>query len=317
MSWHTRPLCGFDLETTGVDVETARIVTAAVVDYIPGVTSIDTLPDHARLWLSDVDGAEIPTEASNIHGVTTEQARSNGRRAIEVVGEVAQALADQMREGVAVVAMNGRYDFTVLDRELRRHGLATLEELLGRPVSPVIDPLVLDKAADKYRSGSRKLEALAKHYGVVLTAAHTADADALAAVEVAVAIGASFERLQVDAGQVHAWQIRWAAEQAISYQEYRRRTEPGFVAPAEWPLIPYRESILAPHLPHRGDAVEAWLKSHRDQQHDQYGATPIWWALDNLLDRYRLHADTGTPLGEHTCTAIAVGGCDCLEAPAP
>lgn len=62
-------------------------------------------------------------------------------------------------------------------------------------------------------------------------------------------------------------------------------------------------------LPARGDAVEAWLKAQR-------GATTSWddWhVLDNLLDRYRLHADTGTPLGEHICEGRVAGDCECLE----
>ncbi len=47
--------------------------------------------------------------------------------------------------------------------------------------------------------------------------------------------------------------------------------------------------------PHRGDQVEAWIKTFRDEwpQHHRE-----WHGLDKLLDDYRLHADTGTPLDE-------------------
>ena len=238
MSWHTEPLLGWDLETTGVNVETARIVTAAAVDYKPG-DSIDTLPDRARLWLAN-PGVPIPAEATAVHGVTTEQARANGRPAAQVADEIADVLASALSTGIPVVAMNGRYDFTVLDRELRRYELRTLWERLGseNPPGPVIDPYILDKQADKYRSGSRKLEALAVHYGVTLAAAHTADADALAAVQVAVAIGEKFPQLDVHPEQLHVWQIRWAAEQAASFQEYLRKTDPYAVIDGEWPLVP-------------------------------------------------------------------------------
>ncbi|SHL73514.1 hypothetical protein [Streptomyces yunnanensis] len=68
-----------------------------------------------------------------------------------------------------------------------------------------------------------------------------------------------------------------------------------------------------PHKPRRGDAVEQWLKAQRDMQRDRFGRTPAWHNLDDLLDAYRLHADTGTPLGEHVCMAQAVGGCDCFD----
>lgn len=67
-------------------------------------------------------------------------------------------------------------------------------------------------------------------------------------------------------------------------------------------------------LPARGDAVEAWLKTQRDTHSDRYGVTPAYFILDDLLDQYRLHADTATPLTEHVCESRAVGDCECLEA---
>jgi DNA polymerase-3 subunit epsilon len=42
----------------------------------------------------------------------------------------------------------------------------------------VVDPLVIDKWLDRYRKGSRKLEAICAHYGAVLDEAHDADFDA-------------------------------------------------------------------------------------------------------------------------------------------
>lgn len=238
MSWHTEPLTGFDLETTGVNVETARIVTCAIVDYKHGDTA-ETLPDRSRMWLAN-PGVPIPAEATAVHGVTTEQARAHGRPAADVANEIADNLAASLSSGIPVVAMNARYDFTVLDRELRRHQLPTLQQRLGTEVSPgpVVDPFVLDKQADKYRRGSRKLEALAAHYGLTLDAAHTADADAFAGLQVAVAIGEKYEQIQVDAEQLHAWQVWWAAQQAAEFQTYKRKTDPYAVIDGDWPMVP-------------------------------------------------------------------------------
>ncbi|MFE7233975.1 exonuclease domain-containing protein [Streptomyces sp. NPDC057596] len=238
MTWHTETLVGFDLETTGVNVETARIVTAAVIDYKPG-DSPDTLSDRSRLWLAN-PGIRIPAEATAVHGITTEHARANGRPAAQVADEIADVLAAALSTGIPVVAMNGRFDFTILDRELRRYQLPTLQQRLGGETTPgpVIDPYILDKQADKYRRGSRKLEALAAHYGVTLTDAHTADADALAAVQVAVAIGEKYPELQVHPLRLHGWQIRWAAQQAASLQEYLRTKDQHATVDPEWPLVP-------------------------------------------------------------------------------
>ena len=68
--------------------------------------------------------------------------------------------------------------------------------------------------------------------------------------------------------------------------------------------------------PRRGDQFEAWLKAQRDE-HGWQGSNDrrLYDAFDNALDRYRLHADTGTPLGEHVCEGRAVGNCECLERP--
>lgn len=309
MTWTENPSAGFDLETTGVDVETARIVTAAVV-FRGGSSN----PDYrdSRNWLSDVGGEEIPDAATVVHGITTALAHVDGSPAAEVVEEIAAALYEVMAEGLPVVAFNGRYDFSVLDRECRRYGVATLEDRLGRAVGPVIDPFIIDKQADKYRKGSRKLEALAIYYGVKLTDAHTADADALAALEVAVALAEKYEQLRVDAETLHGWQVNWAAEQAVSFRSYRERQglSVGDITEA-WPVIPY--PAPAPHQPRRDDAVATWLKAQRDAQTDGYGRPPAWYVLDGLLDAYRLHADTGTPLDQHVCEGRVVGDCACFE----
>ncbi|NED09569.1 3'-5' exonuclease, partial [Streptomyces sp. SID6648] len=58
MSWISGPLVAFDLETTGTDIETDRIVTAAVV-----TVDADERPPEARTWLLD-PGVTIPRQAS-------------------------------------------------------------------------------------------------------------------------------------------------------------------------------------------------------------------------------------------------------------
>jgi hypothetical protein len=47
--------------------------------------------------------------------------------------------------------------------------------------------------------------------------------------------------------------------------------------------------------PMRGDDVEAWIRRRRDE-HSHHGLA--WFALDDLLDDYRLHSDTGTALAQ-------------------
>ena len=93
MSWHTGPLLAFDLETTGISTETDRIVSAAAIHLGGGQ---DTKP---HTWLSDVDGHEIPAEATAVHGISTEQARAHGIPAKEVVEDIVYALDKATTEG--------------------------------------------------------------------------------------------------------------------------------------------------------------------------------------------------------------------------
>ena len=140
-SWADR-LTVFDLETTGVDVETARIVTACIAVLDADGSVIDRWD-----WLAD-PGVEIPEGASAIHGITTELARLDGRPTDVVVAEIAQTLRTLAGLGVPLVVYNAPYDLSLLDRECRRNELEPLPD-----PSAVVDPLVLDKAVDRYRKG--------------------------------------------------------------------------------------------------------------------------------------------------------------------
>lgn len=198
----------FDLETTGVDVTSDRIVTAHV-----GVLGPDGAPRSATSWLAD-PGIEIPEGATAVHGITTAHARAHGRPAREVVAEVVAALRELFAAGIPVVAYNAPYDFSLLKHEALRHGI----EPIAAP-TPVIDPLVLDKAHDRYRHGKRTLEVVAAHYAVTLTGAHDAAADAIAAGRVAQALADRFG-LDAPAHELHTQQIGWARAQAESLTEY-------------------------------------------------------------------------------------------------
>src|SRR5690348_1701648 len=124
MSWHQRRLAAFDLETTGIDSESDRIVTAAV--SLVG----DGLPSVFHAWLID-PGIPIPAGASAVHGITTEQARAEGRQPLAAIEEIVALLAEQLLQGVPVVAFNARFDLTCLDREARRHGITPLLDRVG------------------------------------------------------------------------------------------------------------------------------------------------------------------------------------------
>ncbi|MFI0233096.1 3'-5' exonuclease [Streptomyces sp. NPDC017086] len=233
--WYLGRLCGFDLETTGVNPERDRIVTACVVQ-VGG-----NAPAAPAEWLAD-PGVDIPEAAARVHGITTERARAEGRPAGEVVEEVITALTATVAAGVPVVAMNAAYDLTMLDREARRHGVQPLADIVG-PDLRVIDPFVLDKHVDQRRPDKRTLTDLCRHYQVPLDAAHNSTADAVAACRVAWRIASTHGEIgTATLDHLHEMQIGWAREQAESLADYFRRT-PGkedraATVRGDWPLIP-------------------------------------------------------------------------------
>ncbi|WP_460773976.1 exonuclease domain-containing protein [Microbacterium sp. GXF7504] len=217
----------FDLETTGVDVTTDRIVTAHV----------GLLDEHGRVvraqgWLAD-PGVDIPEGATAVHGITGEHARMHGRPAAEVVAEVVAALRELLDAGIPVVAYNAPYDFSLLKHEAIRHGVPPILS-----PAPVFDPLVVDKRLDRYRRGKRTLEVVAAHYAVVLEGAHDAAADAVAAGRLAQALACRFP-LPATAHELHVQQVAWAREQAESLTEYFvriGRIDPAEVLDGSWPI---------------------------------------------------------------------------------
>jgi DNA polymerase III subunit epsilon len=233
--WYEGPLAAFDTETTGVDTDTDRIVTAALVSVGGGQ---DT---EKRTWLAD-PGIDIPEQATAVHGITTEQARTDGAKAAAVVEEVTAAVTEALAAGTPLVVFNARYDLTLLDREARRHGITPLaDRLTDFNVAPVIDPLVLDRHVDTFRRGSRKLGVLAVHYGVAPTEElHDAAVDAITAARIAWRIGTQYPRIGgADLTELHDAQTGWAAKQAAGLEEYLRRRDPKAQVEPTWPYTPH------------------------------------------------------------------------------
>jgi DNA polymerase-3 subunit epsilon len=226
-------LAAFDIETTGVDPDRDRIVTAAV--SLVG----DGRPSEHRSWLVDPE-MEIPAGATAVHGITTEQARAEGRVSSEAVEEITAALAAQLLRGVPIIAFNARFDLTILDREAQRHGLARLlDRVDGAEHMLVIDPYVLDKHFDRFRRGKRTLGAVCEHYRVRLDQAHAANADALAAARVAFRLATRVAELsEMDLRALHREQVSWAAEQAASLEDYFRQQGREERVERIWPVVP-------------------------------------------------------------------------------
>lgn len=165
----------FDLETTGIDTLNDRIVQAFL-----GVMGPDGEWIEKREWIVD-PLMEIPQEASDVHGLSTEYVREHGVMPDLAIEDIINALYWYLQPPKRslsrrpLVTFNGCFDLSMLAAEADRYGVVESLETL-----PMIDVYVCDKAVDKYRRGSRKLVNVAPVYDVpVEENAHDAGADCL------------------------------------------------------------------------------------------------------------------------------------------
>jgi DNA polymerase III epsilon subunit-like protein len=258
--WTNEKMVGFDLETTGVDVEKDRIVTASIVVVGDG-------PVRSTEWKIN-PGIEIPEEAAKVHGYTTERIRAEGRADVAAaLAEIFELLRGETAAGAPVVAFNQRFDCTLADREARRHDLEPFVPVRG------IDPRIIDGFTDRYRKGKRTLEAVCKAYGASLDLAHDAISDALAACRAAWVLGrkgvvirredwpaaaaeasacrAEWAACKDDLDLLHAAQERWAREKAIDLAQYFRDKGDAEAAARclreadGWPVVPFEAERVA------------------------------------------------------------------------
>ncbi len=214
MSWHNGELIAYDCETTGVNVEQDRIVTASVV-RIAKDRSVKVLS-----WLIN-PGVDIPEAATKIHGISNSYVADHGEPPEKVLPLIVEQLSE---EGTPKVVFNAQFDLTILDRELRRHNVCyrNWAEAFG----PIIDPFVIDKHCDPYRKGKRTLKAICEYYGIKPFANHQAGADALAAARLAWKIASLWEQLaEAHPNEIHQWQKNWYREQAESLRVYFTKTK--------------------------------------------------------------------------------------------
>lgn len=145
----------FDTETTGVDTDEDRIVQLVIAT----ADREGNLLAH-REWLID-PGIQIPEEATEVHGLTNAYLEANGEYPGTALEE-ALAFFEQY-EPLTWVAYNLNYDLSILKAEFERH---LLLDIWWMTQMRLFDPLVVDRAKDRYRKGNRKLMTVAEHYGV-------------------------------------------------------------------------------------------------------------------------------------------------------
>lgn len=241
-SYFDGPLLGFDIESTGVDQFEDRVVTFSML-----FSAMRGAEPLVLEWLID-PGVEIAEGATAVHGISTDHAREFGKDAADAMKYIAWRMEAVVDMGIPFVIYNAPFDTTMIYNEFERYNIPlryTREEMFAR----VIDPLVIDKACDKYRKGSRKLTDTAKLYGYDLTNAHNSTADVEATLHIARQLG-KFFKPEMTIEKLQEFQKDAKMEQSTSFQKYlRKKTDeegnlvgPNAVISTEWPYQTTKET---------------------------------------------------------------------------
>ena len=106
----TRPLCVFDLETTGIQITKDRIVQIAIVRIHP-----DGKEDHFNRLVNPE--MTIPHEIVAIHGISNERVKNE-----PTIKEIAQEIADFIGDADLAGYNSNKFDIPMLAEELLRCG---------------------------------------------------------------------------------------------------------------------------------------------------------------------------------------------------
>ncbi len=162
----SKPICFFDLETTGTNIATDRIVEIAILKVHPNGNK------ESRTWLVN-PGVPIPAEAAAIHGITDEKVAGE-----PTFKELSREI-HQMIQGCDLAGFNSnRFDIPLLAEELLRAGVDF----------DMKNAVAVDVQTIFHKMEKRTLEAAYQFYcGKDLNDAHSASADTQATYEVLLA----------------------------------------------------------------------------------------------------------------------------------
>lgn len=158
-----KPLCFFDLETTGTDVGKDRIVEIAILKVYPSSEK------ESRTWLVNPE-MPIPEASSKIHGITDKDVE-NQPTFKEISNEVVKMIS-----GSDIAGFNSnRFDIPLLAEELLRAG----QDIDLKKCRPIDVQVIFHKLE------RRDLTAAYKFYcDKDLIDAHSAEADTIATYEI-------------------------------------------------------------------------------------------------------------------------------------
>ncbi len=159
----TRPICFFDLETTGTNIAKDRIVEISILKIFPNGNK------SSKTWLVNPE-MPIPAEATSIHGISDEKVASEPTFKM-LSSEIHQMIKDSDLGGYN----SNRFDIPLLAEEMLRAGI---DFDMKNKVSVDVQTIF-------HKMEKRTLEAAYMFYcQKELNNAHSAEADTVATYEV-------------------------------------------------------------------------------------------------------------------------------------
>jgi DNA polymerase-3 subunit epsilon len=159
----TRPICFFDLETTGIDVAKDRIVEISIFKVFPNGNK------ESKTWLVNPT-IPIPPFATAVHGITNEKVASE-----PTFKELASQVHAMIKDSDLAGFNSDRFDIPLLAEELLR---SEVDFDMKNRVSVDVQTIF-------HKKEERTLSAAYKFYcNQSLENAHSAEADTMATYEI-------------------------------------------------------------------------------------------------------------------------------------
>ena len=183
----TRPLCFFDLETTGVNVAKDRVVEISILKVFPNGNK------ESKTWLVNPE-MPIPPQTTAVHGITDEKVAN------EPTFKQLSKDIYRMIKGSDLAGFNSdRFDIPLLAEEMLR---AEIDVDFKKH-------LTVDVQTIFHKMEKRNLSAAYKFYcGKDLDNAHSAEADTNATYEVLKSQIEKYDELENDVSKLSAFSTR-------------------------------------------------------------------------------------------------------------
>jgi len=209
----TKPICFFDLETTGINISKDRIVEISILKIFPNGNK------ESKTWLVN-PLMPIPKESSTIHGITDEKVQNEPS-----FKNIAPMVIQMIRDSDLAGYNSNRFDIPLLAEELLRNDY-DFDLKKHRPI---------DVQVIFHKMEQRTLSAALKFYcGKELINAHSAEADTDATYEILKAQIEKYDEIQNDVNFLSNYtsynknadlagfiQINDKGEEIISFGKYK------------------------------------------------------------------------------------------------